>query len=46
MVWTEGNTTHYYDPNTRVVHVDDAQTAGFNPWPGPRLFELARVAGV
>jgi hypothetical protein len=46
MVWTEGNTTHYYDPNTRVVQIDDAQTAGFNPWPGTKLFELARAAGV
>lgn len=46
IVWTERNTTHYYDPNTRVVHVDAAQTAGFNPWPGPKLFELARMAGV
>ncbi len=46
LVWTEGNATHYYDPGSRVVLTDDAQTAGFNPWPGPRLFELARAAGV
>jgi hypothetical protein len=46
VVWTEGNATHYYEPGSRVVHTDDAQTAGFNPWPGPRLFEMARAAGV
>lgn len=46
LIWTEGNTTHYYDPGARVVRVDDAQTAGFNPSPGPKLFELARAAGV
>ncbi len=25
---------------------DDALTAGFNPWPGPRLLELMRAAGL
>jgi hypothetical protein len=45
-VWTEGNSTHYYEPGSRVVATDDAQTAGFNPWPGPQLFELARAAGI
>ena len=28
------------------MYTDDAQTAGFNPWPGPRLFEMARAVGV
>jgi hypothetical protein len=46
IVWTEGNATNYYDPASRTVYTDDALTAGFNPWPGPRLLELARAAGV
>lgn len=45
-IWTEGNSTHYYDPASRTVSTDDAVTAGFNPWPGPHLLELARAAGV
>jgi hypothetical protein len=45
IVWTEGNATHYYQPGSGVVYTDDALTAGFNPWPGPRLLEMARAAG-
>jgi hypothetical protein len=45
-IWTEGNATHYYDPGARTVYTDDALTAGFDPWPGPKLFEMARAAGV
>jgi len=45
-IWTEGNATHYHEPDSGVVYTDDAQTAGFNPWPGPRLLEMARAAGV
>ncbi len=45
IVWTEGNTTHYYQPGSGVVYTDDALTAGFNPWPGPRLLEMAKAAG-
>ena len=45
-IWTDGNATHYFDPGRRIVLTEDAITAGFNPWPGPRLFELARAAGV
>jgi hypothetical protein len=46
VIWTEGNKTHYYDRGSRVVYTDDAHTAGFNPWPGPKLFEMAQTAGV
>jgi hypothetical protein len=46
IVWIEGNATYYFDPNSQVVYTDDAQTAGFNPWPGPRLFEMAQAVGV
>jgi hypothetical protein len=45
IVWTEGNATHYYQPGSGVVYTDDALTAGFNPWPGPRLLEMAKAAG-
>jgi hypothetical protein len=45
-IWTEGNATHYYDPGRRTVYTDDAHTAGFNPWPGPKLFAMAQAAGV
>ena len=45
-VWTEGNATNYYQPGSGVVYTDDALTAGFNPWPGPRLLELMRAAGL
>lgn len=45
-VWTEGNATYYFDPDRRVALTEDAVTAGFSPWPGPRLFELARAVGV
>jgi hypothetical protein len=45
IVWTEGNATHYYQPGSAVVYTDDALTAGFNPWPGPRLLEMAKAAG-
>jgi hypothetical protein len=46
LVWTEGNATYTYDPGRRTVYTDDAQTAGFNPWPGPKLFAMAQAAGV
>jgi hypothetical protein len=46
LVWTDRNATHNYEPGSRVVPTDDAQTAGFNPWPGPQLFELARASGI
>ena len=46
LIWTEGNATHYYDPGRRTVYTDDAHTAGFNPWPGPKLFAMAQAAGV
>ncbi len=46
LIWTEGNATHYYEPGNRTVYTDDAHTAGFNPWPGPRLMEMGRAAGV
>ena len=45
IVWTEGNATHYYQPGSGVVYTDDALTAGFSPWPGPRLLEMAKAAG-
>ena len=46
IVWTEGNATHYYQPGSGVVYTDDALTAGFSPWPGPRLLEMAKAAGL
>ena len=46
LIWTEGNATHYYDPGSRTVYTDDAQTAGFAPWPGPKLFAMAQATGV
>jgi hypothetical protein len=46
IVWVEGNATYYFDPGSQVVYTDDAQTAGFNPWPGPKLFEVAKAVGV
>jgi hypothetical protein len=46
LIWTEGNATHTYDPGRRTVYTDDAVTAGFNPWPGPKLFAMAQAAGV
>jgi len=46
LIWTEGNATYTYDPGRRTVYTDDAHTAGFNPWPGPKLFAMAQAAGV
>jgi len=46
LVWTEGNATYTYDPGRRTVYTDDAQTAGVTPWPGPKLFAMAKAAGV
>jgi hypothetical protein len=46
LIWTEGNATYSYDPGRRTVYTDDALTAGFNPWPGPKLFAMAHAAGV
>jgi hypothetical protein len=45
-IWTDGNATYTLEPRSRVVQVDDAQTANFNPWPGARLFELVKRVGV
>ena len=46
LVWAEGNATYSYDPGRRTVYTDDALTAGFDPWPGPKLFAMAHAAGV
>jgi hypothetical protein len=44
-IWTDGNATYTLEPRSRVVYVDDAQTANFSPWPGARLFELVKRVG-
>jgi len=44
-LWVKGNRTYYHPRGSDIVHVDDAQTAGFYPWPGAELLELARAAG-
>lgn len=46
LVWTEGNATYTYDPGRRTVYTDAALTAGFDPWPGPKLFAMAQAAGL
>lgn len=44
-LWVKGNRTYYHQRGSDFVHVDDAQTAGFYPWPGAGLLEMVRAAG-
>ena len=44
LIWVKDNKTHYYDPASNTVEVDDAKTAGFQPWLGPELFRLIAKA--
>lgn len=46
IVWVKGNKTFFYEPGSRIVYTDDAQTVGFSPWPGPKLFEMIRTVGL
>jgi hypothetical protein len=43
-IWVKNNKTYYYDRGSHTVEVDDAKTAGFQPWLGPRLFRLIAKA--
>ncbi len=38
VIWVKDNKTYYYDRGSHTVEVDDAKTAGFQPWLGPELF--------
>lgn len=45
VIWVKDNKTYYYDHGSNTVEVDDAKTAGFQPWLGPELFRLISKAG-
>jgi hypothetical protein len=45
-IWIDGNRTFHHPPGSPIVLVDDAQTAGFSHWPGPKFYELIRSAGI
>jgi hypothetical protein len=44
VIWVKDNKTYYYDQGSNTVEVDDAKTAGFQPWLGPKLFRLIEKA--
>jgi len=45
-IWIQDNNTYYYSRREHTVYTDDAQTAGFSHWPGKKLFETIRAAGI
>jgi hypothetical protein len=44
VIWVKDNKTYYYNHDSNTVEVDDAKTAGFQPWLGPELFRLIAKA--
>jgi hypothetical protein len=44
VIWVKDDKTYYYDRGSHTVEVDDAKTAGFQPWLGPELFRLIAKA--
>lgn len=43
-IWVKGGKTYYYNRDSNTVDVDDAKTAGFQPWLGPELMKMIAKA--